>query len=243
MLQFRSATLAPEATVNLVRRLELMPQLLKRQVEEEIAALVPLDEAWLEQQRREFLGGRTLEEGLAAHGWQPADFDLHLRRLEALKRFAEQRFGPGLEERFLSSGSQRDTIIYSLIRVRDRGLAQELWIRLEEQEMTFAEAALSYGEGPEADRKGVIGPLAIGQLQPPALAEILRRLQPGELNPPLQLGEWHVLLRLEKLTPARFDHETREQLLGEQLEGFLAARVEQLLAGEQPDPLHYDVSA
>ena len=48
-----------------------------------------------------------------------------------------------------------------------------------------------------------------------------------------------MLLRLEQLTPARFDAGMRQQLLQEQLEAFLSARVEQLLAGEFPDPLHY----
>ena len=43
-----------------------------------------------------------------------------------------------------------------------------------------------------------------------------------------------------KLTSARFDEGMRAQLLHEQLEDFLSKRVEQLLAGEQVDSLHYD---
>ena len=57
-------------------------------------------------------------------------------------------------------------MIYSLLRVRDAGLARELWIRLEENETTFAEAAHQFGVGEEAQRKGVIGPMPIGMLQP-----------------------------------------------------------------------------
>ena len=85
-----------------------------------------------------------------------------------MRRFAHQRFAPGLEERFLSSKGSRDLVIYSLLRVKDYALARELWIRLEEDETTFAEAAREYGEGPEADRQGVIGPIPIGALQPTA---------------------------------------------------------------------------
>ena len=70
-----------------------------------------------------------------------------------MRRFAKQRFGPGLEETFLSSRGGRDLVIYSLLRVRDAGLARELWIRLEEGETTFAEAAHQYGVGEEALRK------------------------------------------------------------------------------------------
>ena len=60
--------------------------------------------------------------------------------------------------------------------------------------------------------KGVIGPISIGMLYPEVLQEILRSLRPGELSPPRQIGEWHVLLRLEQLNPAKFDEATRQQM-------------------------------
>ena len=37
-----------------------------------------------------------------------------------------------------------DQVIYSLLRVKDKSLAQELWIRLEE-ESTLVELAVAYG--------------------------------------------------------------------------------------------------
>ena len=69
-----------------------------------------------------------------------------------------------------------------------------------------------------AQRKGVIGPMLIGALQPAVLQEILRSLRPGELSAPFQIGEWHILLRLEKLKPARFDESMREEMQQEALD-------------------------
>lgn len=231
---------ADQAVMALVRRMELWPQLLRRQQEELVTALVPIEPSWLQQQRQDFLGDEPLDQVLARHRWLESDLDLHLARPEALRRFAEERFGPGLEETFMAAQGGHDQIIYSLLRVRDGGLARELWIRLEEGEATFAELASSFGEGPEAARKGVIGPVPIGSIAPPELAQLLRTLQPGEVHPPRQLGEWLVLLRLEQLTPARFDAAMRTFLLNQQLEAFLECRVQQLLRGEQPDDLQYD---
>ena len=91
---------------------------------------------------------------LEKRGWSESDLDIHLRRPEALRRFARQRLVPGLEETFLASRGGRDQVIYSLLRVRDPGLARELWIRLEEGETTFAEMAHQHGVGDEAQRKG-----------------------------------------------------------------------------------------
>ena len=226
----------------LVKRMELLPQLLRRQQEELIVEKVPLSPEWLEEQRLAFLADQSLVQVLEARGWSELDLDLNLRRPEALRRFAKQRFGPGLEDTFLASRGGRDQVIYSLLRVRDAGLARELWIRLEEGETTFAEAAHQHGVGEEAQRKGVIGPMAIGLLQPELLQETLRRLKPGELAAPRQVGEWHVLVRLEQLKPARFDEAMREQMQQEALDSFLDERVKCVLNGEADrlEPIHYD---
>jgi hypothetical protein len=235
-----TASLLDAATTEaLVRRLELVPTLLKRLEEESITALVALPEAWVNAEIEALLDGTPKPEFLEARGWTEHDLRLHVARPEALKRFAEQRFGPGLEEQFLSSRGGQDQIIYSLLRARDPGLVRELWIRIEESETTFAEAAQTYGEGPEAARKGLIGPMPIGQLAPPQLADLLRRLPPGRVSSPLQMGEWHVLLRLEQLTPARFDANMRNTMLLNNLNSFLDQRVSQLLAGDQPEPIIY----
>jgi len=61
------------------------------------------------------------------------------------------------------------------------------------------------------------------------------------LMPPHILGEWHLLLRLEQLTPARFDQQMINQLLDEQLNKFLQQRVQSIINGLEPEPLVYDV--
>ena len=227
---------------SLVKRMELLPKLVRRQQEELILEQVSLPPEWLEEQRQAFLGDQSLDQVLESRGWSERDLDVTLQLPEALRRFAKQRFGPGLEETFLSSRGGRDQVIYSLLRVRNAGLARELWIRLEEGETTFAEAAHQYGVGEEALRRGVIGPMQIGLLQPQVLQEILRSLRPGELSAPRQLGEWHVLMRLEQLQPARFDEEMREQMQQEALDAFLQERVKCVLQGkaESLQPIHYD---
>jgi parvulin-like peptidyl-prolyl isomerase len=232
--------LEPEQALLLVRRLELWPQLVRRLLEEEIVEIVPCSDDWLAEQQQSTLGDQSLETYLSSRHWQLADFHVHLRRPEALRRFAEQRFGPGLEERFLAEQGMRDQVIYSFLRVQDPALARELWIRLEEGETTFAEAAATFSEGPEKAHKGLIGPLSMGAMQPPELAAALRSLRPGQLKPPIAIGPWHVLVRLEQLTPARFDAATRERLLNEQLDAFLQLRIQRMLAGEPLEPLHYD---
>ena len=47
-----------------------------------------------------------------------------------------------------------------MLRVKDYGLARELWIRLEEDETTFAEAARLFGQG-----RRQTGRVSLGQCQ------------------------------------------------------------------------------
>ena len=209
-------------------------------LEEEIASAVPIDHSRLEEEKDAWLGGRNLKDALRDVQWSESDLDLHLHLPDALYRFSSQRFGPALEEIFLSSQRDRDVIVYSLIRTRDQPLSRELWIRLEEGEDSFAEIASHYGEGPEASRKGVIGPVTIGSLQPEELKSRLRSLSIGHISPPFLLGEWNVILKLEQLNPAQFDSSTRTKLLNEKLDSFLDERVNKCISGEVNEPIYYD---
>ena len=123
--------------------------------------------------------------------------------------------------------------------MKDAGLARELWISLSEGEVTFADVASAYSDGPEAKTKGVIGPLELGQIEP-VVAERLRSLRVGQLRSPEALGGWHVILRLESLQAAKLDMATRQRLLQEQFDVWIQKRVDAILSGETPEPLHFD---
>ncbi len=240
--------ISQEKVVELVSRMELTAQVMQRCIEEEIIELVNLSDEWHQNALEEFLTAKKLSQDdlsvwLDKRGWRSADLDIHLAKPEALFRFAKQRFGPGLEERYLASASDLDNVIYSLLRVKDALLARELWLRLCEGEISFVNAAAKYGEGPEAKRKGLIGPIPIGSIQPPKIRKSLRELSPGEFTSPKQLGEWNLLLRLEQLSPSSFDETMQRKLLLDQLQSFLSERAQALLEDQPVDELHYDAES
>lgn len=247
ILSFQSWQLQPERVRQLINRCDLTKALLRRSIEEEIVALVqpdlqPDDLTWESFRKSHELDpgdNEALEQWLKNRHWTSEDLCLDLLRQPALNRFMEQRYGPGIEEQFLDRKNDLDVVIYSLLRVRDLGLARELWIQLSEKETTFAELAASYSDGPEAQTKGVIGPLRLGSVES-ILASRLRSMRAGELRPPELLGQWHVLLRLEKITPARLDDTIRAQLLQEQMDQWINERINAILAGTPAEPLHFD---
>jgi parvulin-like peptidyl-prolyl isomerase len=131
-----------------------------------------------------------------------------------IEKFKQNQWINQIESYFLTRKSQLDRIIYSLIRVTDGGMAQELYFRILEGEQTFAQLAQQYSEGSEAQTGGLIGPVELS-VPHPALAQRLRVAQPGKVNPPVRLEQWWVILRLEKFIPAQLDEAMKQKLLNE----------------------------
>ncbi|HEY9663208.1 MAG TPA: peptidylprolyl isomerase, partial [Allocoleopsis sp.] len=130
-----------------------------------------------------------------------------------------------------------DKVIYSLIRTRDVGIAQELYFRVLEEEQSFAELARTYSQGPEAQTDGLIGPVELS-VPHPTLAQLLSLSQPGQICPPTRVGDWLVLVRLEKFIPAQMDEAMRRRLLDECFNNWLQDQLNQLgtISFSQPTP-------
>jgi parvulin-like peptidyl-prolyl isomerase len=71
-----------------------------------------------------------------------------------------------------------------------------------------------------------------------ALGRILSISQPGQLWPPTKVGDWFVVVRLEKFLPAKLDEVTRQRLLDELFNHWLIEQVQKGLAenGLVPSP-------
>jgi parvulin-like peptidyl-prolyl isomerase len=156
-----------------------------------------------------------------------AQFEHSIIRTLKLDRFKQTTFGHKVESYFLQRKSQLDRAIYSLLRVKDPHLAQELFFRIQDREATFTELVKQYSGGQEADVGGVVGPHELS-VPHPVLAAKLSSLQPGELSPPLQIADWFVVVRLEKFLPAQLDRAMQARLIDELYEQWLQARLNEL---------------
>ena len=229
---------------SLIHRMDIIRPIVRRIIEEEIVAIVPVSEEQYQillktWQAENSVDDEDIPAWLEERHLSLEDHRLNILRPYALKLFSEKQFGPGLEDAYLSNASDLAEVIYSMIRSVDSALIRELWIRIEEGETTFLDSASRYGEGPESSRKGLIGPVQLGTLYPAELRDSIRSLKINQVSSPIKLGDWHLLLRLESLTPAVFDANTRERLLGEALDKFLDARVDRYLEGKHTDSLQY----
>jgi len=126
----------------------------------------------------------------------------------------EQAFGPQVGEYFDRRKGMLERVVYSLLRVREAGVARELWFRLREGEATFAELAPAHAGGPEKLTGGIVGPVVLGAMHP-VLADRLRGAREGELLEPFAVAGWHLVARMEKRIPAVLDANLRAGILDE----------------------------
>ena len=131
-----------------------------------------------------------------------------------LEKFKQLRWGEQVEAYFQEQQSQLDRVTISTIEVDDRFIASELFFRIQSGEQSFAEIALEYSQDAYWQTGGTIGPVFFRELSP-KIGRVVRKLQPGELSPPLSMGGKYRLIRLDRLEPAQLNAQMQKFLLDE----------------------------
>ena len=209
---------------------------------DEIARAIPLERndedalihTWLE--RQDLTDDDALTAWLQRKGWSQDDLCYFATKGYRLELFKQRLFDSEVELRFLERKLDLDQVTYSLIRVREQHLAEELYHRLADDGDDFADIASAFSQGPEQASGGRIGPVPLSQAHE-TVAELLRISRPGQLWPPFFLVNIWLIVRLDVHQPARLDEDVRRTMRDDLFEDWIERRVEQLLAGETPPPL------
>lgn len=237
-LQVHNQTISPQEIIPLLSRYQLLPKLQQELVIDSAIAsfsCTPQEQAKCCQdlcEQQQLTSEAERQVWLQQQGMTEAQFlDLATRNLR-IEKFKQATWGHKLESHFRQLKPKLDQVIYSLIRTRDADVAQELYFRLIEGEQSFAELARQYSEGAEAQTGGLIGPVALSTPHP-QLARILAISQPGQLSPPIHLGDWWVIVRLEKFIPVRLDESMQQRLLNELFSSWLKEQLQQQASQQQ----------
>ncbi|MBD2652769.1 peptidylprolyl isomerase [Synechocystis sp. FACHB-383] len=175
-------------------------------------------QAWLKQ------SGMTLEQ-----------LEASILRTARLEKFKHQTWDDQLEGHFLNSKDKLDQVIYSLIRSRDSGIIQELYFRIQEGEGDFSALARQYSEGPEAQNGGLIGPVELN-VPHPQIVQLLKSTPAGQLCLPVAVGEWWILLRLEKYISSQLDDNIRQRLRNDLFQTWLSQQIQTKIEFAVPSP-------
>lgn len=230
-IQLGDEVLSAAEALTLLASYQMLPQLCRWLIVEKEITSINLTQAEkthaLEQfyQKNQLLTPDAIALTLKYYGMNEVQLeDLATRELK-IEKYKVTTWGTKLEPYFLQHKSQLDKVIYSLIRVSEEEVAQELYFRIKAGEQTFAECAKQYSQGTEAQTGGLLGPVPISQPHP-EIAQKLAISQVGQLWPPLRIDNWVVIIKLEKLIPAQLDDAMRYALLNHFFETWLNQQIE-----------------
>ena len=239
VLQVNNRKVTAQEIVPLLTQYQMLPKLKQELVIEEAIApftCTPIESAKCHEEfcQQHQLTSETIRQNwLQQQGLTEAQFiELATRKLR-IEKFQKATWNSHLESYFRQRKQQLDQVIYSLIRLRDADLVREIYFRLLEDEQSFAEVARQYSEGTEASTGGLIGPVPLSSPHP-KLVQILTINQPGQLSPPTSVGEWWIIIRLEKLLPAKLDETVKQKLLNELFTAWLQEQLKEATAKQQP---------
>ncbi len=213
-------------TLDLLRRSDLLHNLVRRQLmETATATLTPpqelMQQALTNHCRQEQLKDEAALNSWLEERWLSREELLHQLSLPLkLTKFALDSFGMQAEARFLQRKEALDQVTYSLLRVKDSGMAHELYLQLEAGEADFESLATDHSEGPEKQSSGKVGPGSLMRAHP-QLRQRLRTATPGLVMEPLLIEQWWVVTRLEERHEATFDAAMRQRMATELLQNWL----------------------
>jgi parvulin-like peptidyl-prolyl isomerase len=231
VLQVGEDVITSEQLIELLAQYQIVPQVVKELVIDETLAEIKCgkeeEKLACEQLAQQY--ELTSEEKrllwLQKAGLTSEQFDnIAIRQLK-LEKFKQITWARDLEAYFRQRKPQLDRVVYSLLRTNEIGIAQELYFRIAEGEESFSLLAREYTQGQEVDTDGLVGPVELQSIHP-TMAKILSSVQPHQLVPPTQIGEWIVLIRLEKLLPAQFDAQMRQRLVNERFNTWLQEQIQ-----------------
>ncbi len=222
------------STPDLLRDLDLIPIFLRRYLERKYTNNIKVNKEEQIEFQKKFLirenikDKDNLQNWLSMKGVSESEMNKNLYKSLLIEKFKNENFGSKIESLFLKRKTLLDRFTYSLIRVRTRNKAAELFLRLQEEESTFQELASSFSEGIEQVLNGLIGPMELGKINP-VIANKLLNSSPGQLWPPFEIEGWWVIIRLERSISSTLNEQMKNRLLDEMYEEWMLLKITKLL--------------
>ena len=138
-----------------------------------------------------------------------------------VQKYCEEKYDEFIGKEYISNKENMDIVKYSMLRVKEYGLAIELYLKIKDDNEDFNELAKKYSTGIEKKTNGVIGPLPlkrVNNLMRPKLSKNNLKI----LNKPFKYNNEWILCRLEEYKESKLDQKTvmnlKSKILDEEIE-------------------------
>lgn len=164
------------------------------------------------------------------------DWEAGIRHRILTKKLAEHLFSEEIDPYFVQHRLEYDRFKLYQIIVSSPEFAQEIFYQIEEQEISFYEAAHLYDiEVGRRDRCGYEGKVGRTQLAP-AIAALVENAPLAELLGPVASEKGYHLVIVEEHIPAELTPQKRQEIVNLLFKQWLDGEIEYLLHHRLPDP-------
>ncbi len=144
------------------------------------------------------LDENSFREWIKVNGFSYLEFKAIIFRKWRWEQWCKEKFNDIIPSYYLERKPFLDKVSYSILRVKEKNLAQELFLRINEEEASFEEIAAKYSEGPERETFGKVGPVPMSQPHP-KLAKLLQVSKPDQIWPPKAVESWWIIVKLHEI--------------------------------------------
>jgi hypothetical protein len=225
-IQVGKRTFTTDAICEQLSNSDLLPQVLREMIIDEILADWAIEiDGKIPYNQTEFTDGcDRLGQLVGYQGLNQLQLykivDRHLR----LQKFKQARWSGRVYSHYLQRKSSLDRVEFSVMGVTDRGLAEEIFFRVQSGEQSFKDLAFKYSECAAALDGGKISSSEIDRTHP-GIAPYLVSLQPGELSPIFSLDNLHVFVRLEGYISTDLNDSLTQTLIDELFETWVQQEI------------------
>lgn len=218
-----------------LRDLNLITLFLRRYFEKKFIKDIEVDKQEQIEFQQKFMKKEGISNKEELNNWldsnslKEAEISKYLYNSLKLQKFKQASFGDKVEDVFLKRKKTLDKVTYSLLRVKSRTKASELYMRLSEEEATFPDLASKFSEGVEQVLHGLIGPMELGNVNP-EIADRLLNSSPGQLWPPFTLEGWWAIIRFERALPCSLNEMMRNRIIDEIYEITIKEKIKHVIS-------------
>ena len=180
-----------DALCLMIRHDQLRPLVSSIITEQELTT-DPLSEEELQKaskvyrQRHSLQSKEDIQKHCQKHGFSQKEFRWQVELQERILKSSAKLFSQKAELHYLTRKEQYDRVTYTQLVLKNQYHAQELYLRIKEDQANFADLAAEVNRHAERKFQWRVGPVPIARTPGP-LAKVLQSVQPGTLLEPIKV--------------------------------------------------------
>ena len=163
------------------------------------------------RQRHNLKSAKDIQKHCKTYGFSKIHLQWQIQLQEQILRNSKNRFANKAELHYLKRKEQFDRVSYSQLIVKNQDLAQELFLRIKEDESDFLELATELTRGSDQKPQWQVGPIPMARVPKP-LVKPLQSNSPGTLLAPIRVQTNWFVVRLEQYQPTEFDDAMEQRM-------------------------------